>query len=87
MKLLEALQWRYAVKKMNGTKVPAEKLETIIEIGVYLDEYYVLYLEDFLESNIECYIDVNNSYENKAWDYYADFIDKILDDRNKIYRG
>lgn len=29
MKLLEALQWRYAVKKMNGTKVPAEKLEKI----------------------------------------------------------
>ncbi len=31
MKLLDALEWRYAVKKMNGTKIPAEKLNHIIE--------------------------------------------------------
>jgi len=31
MKLLDALQWRYAVKRMNGTKIPAETLETILE--------------------------------------------------------
>ena len=31
MKLVDALQWRYAVKKMNGTKIPAEKLNLIIE--------------------------------------------------------
>lgn len=31
MSLLETLKWRYATKRMNGTKVPAEKIESIIE--------------------------------------------------------
>ena len=52
MKLLDALQWRYAVKKMNGTKVPAEKLETIIEAtrlapsGYGLTPYSIIVVED-----------------------------------------
>ena len=52
MKLLEALQWRYAVKKMNGTKIPAEKLETIIEAtrlapsGFGLTPYSIIVVED-----------------------------------------
>jgi len=52
MKLLDALQWRYAVKKMNGTKVPAEKLETIIEAtrlapsGFGLTPYSIIVVED-----------------------------------------
>ena len=52
MKLLEALQWRYAVKKMNGTKVPAEKLDTIIEAtrlapsGFGLTPYSIIVVED-----------------------------------------
>ena len=52
MKLLDALQWRYAVKKMNGTKVPAEKLETIIEAtrlapsGFGLTPYSIIVIED-----------------------------------------
>lgn len=31
MKLLEDLNWRYAAKKMNGTVVPKEKLDYILE--------------------------------------------------------
>ncbi|RYF76321.1 MAG: NAD(P)H-dependent oxidoreductase [Cytophagaceae bacterium] len=31
MDLLEAMNWRYAAKKMNGKTVPAEKLDTILE--------------------------------------------------------
>ena len=31
MNLLEALNWRYAVKRMNGETVPAEKIENILE--------------------------------------------------------
>lgn len=31
MKLLEQLKWRYAVKRMTGTKIPAEKLQNILE--------------------------------------------------------
>jgi len=31
MSLIEALNWRYATKKMNGTKVPQEKVDQIVE--------------------------------------------------------
>lgn len=31
MNLIEALNWRYAAKRMNGEKVPAEKVERILE--------------------------------------------------------
>ena len=31
MKLIDALNWRYAAKRMTGQKVPAEKLEAILE--------------------------------------------------------
>ncbi len=31
MSLLEALNWRYATKKMNGQQVPQEKVDQILE--------------------------------------------------------
>jgi nitroreductase/dihydropteridine reductase len=31
MELLEKLNWRYATKAMNGTKVEQKKIDTIIE--------------------------------------------------------
>jgi nitroreductase/dihydropteridine reductase len=31
MELINALNWRYAVKRMNGQKVPAEKINNILE--------------------------------------------------------
>ena len=31
MELLQAMNWRYAAKKMNGQKLPTEKLDTILE--------------------------------------------------------
>lgn len=31
MKLIEALNWRYAAKRMNGEKVPQQKIENILE--------------------------------------------------------
>jgi len=52
MSLLDSLKWRYAVKKMNGTTVPAEKLETIIEAtrlapsGFGLTPYSIIVVED-----------------------------------------
>jgi len=52
MSLLDSLKWRYAVKKMNGTKIPAEKLNTIIEAtrlapsGFGLTPYSVIVVED-----------------------------------------
>ena len=52
MKLLDALKWRYAVKKMNGTKVPADKLNTILEAtrlapsAFGLTPYTIIVVED-----------------------------------------
>lgn len=31
MNIIEAMQWRYATKRMNNTKIPQEKLETILD--------------------------------------------------------
>lgn len=31
MKLIDALNWRYATKRMNGQKVPQEKIDNILE--------------------------------------------------------
>jgi len=31
MNLIEQLNWRYAAKRMNGTKVPQEKVDRILE--------------------------------------------------------
>lgn len=31
MSLIQSLQWRYAAKKLNGEKVPQEKVDTILE--------------------------------------------------------
>ena len=31
MELLESLQWRYATKKMNGEKIPQDKLDRILQ--------------------------------------------------------
>ena len=52
MKLIEALEWRYAVKKMNGTKIPAEKLDNILEAtrlapsAFGLTPYSIIVVED-----------------------------------------
>ena len=52
MELLESLQWRYATKKMNGEKIPKDKLERILEAtrlapsSYGLTPYKVLVVED-----------------------------------------
>ena len=52
MELLESLQWRYATKKMNGEKVPKDKLERILEAtrlapsSYGLTPYKVIVVED-----------------------------------------
>ena len=52
MKLIEALEWRYAVKKMNGNKIPADKLNTIIDAtrlapsAFGLTPYTIIVVED-----------------------------------------
>ena len=52
MELLNALEWRYASKKMNGQQVPEEKLERILEAirlapsSMGLQPYTVLVITD-----------------------------------------
>jgi len=52
MELLHALEWRYASKKMNGKKIPDEKVEKILEAirlapsSIGLQPYSVIVITD-----------------------------------------
>ncbi|RDC66533.1 nitroreductase family protein [Adhaeribacter pallidiroseus] len=52
MSLIQALNWRYATKRMNGEKVPPEKINTILEAtrlsasSMGLQPYTILVIED-----------------------------------------
>jgi nitroreductase / dihydropteridine reductase len=52
MSLINALNWRYAAKRMNGQKVPAEKINNILEAtrlsasSMGLQPYTILVVED-----------------------------------------
>jgi len=52
MSVLTNLKWRYATKRMNGQKVPAEKLENILETiqlaptSIGMQPFTVLVIED-----------------------------------------
>lgn len=52
MNLIESLQWRYATKKMNGEKIPQDKLERILQAtrlapsSYGLTPYHVIVVED-----------------------------------------
>jgi len=52
MSLIQALEWRYAAKRMNGQKVPQEKINTILEAirlaasSMGLQPYNILVVED-----------------------------------------
>ncbi|MBD1395708.1 NAD(P)H-dependent oxidoreductase [Pontibacter sp. JH31] len=52
MNILESLEWRYASKRMNGQRVPSDKVERILEAirlapsSMGLQPYTVLVIED-----------------------------------------
>ena len=52
MELIKSLEWRYATKKMNGDKIPQDKLERILEAtrlapsSYGLTPYQVIVVED-----------------------------------------
>lgn len=52
MDLIKSLEWRYASKRMNGQRVPEEKIDTILEAirlapsSMGLQPYTVLLIED-----------------------------------------
>ncbi|MGI4865320.1 MAG: nitroreductase family protein [Janthinobacterium lividum] len=86
MSLLEDLQWRYATKKMNGAKVPQEKLAYILEAARLapsssgLQQYKVILISDpaLLEKikglayNQSQITDCSHLLVFAAWDGYSD---------------
>lgn len=86
MSLLEDLQWRYATKKMNGAKVPQEKLDYILEAARMapsssgLQQYKVILISDkaLLEKikgiayNQSQITDCSHLLVFAAWDGYSD---------------
>lgn len=95
MSLLDDLQWRYATKKMNGTKVPQEKIDYILEAARMapsssgLQQYKVIVISDkaLLEKvqgvayNQSQITDCSHLLVFVAWDGYSDArISKVFND-------
>jgi nitroreductase len=82
MELLDALQWRYASKKMNGKPVPEEKIERILEAirlapsSMGLQPYTVLVIKDAalkkqilpIANNQQQIVDASHLLVFAAWD-------------------
>jgi len=86
MSLLKDLEWRYATKKMNGQKIPQEKLDYILEVARMapsssgLQQYKVIVISDkaLLERiRLVAYdqsqiTDCSHLLVFAAWDSYSD---------------
>lgn len=86
MSLLDDLHWRYATKKMNGTKVPQEKLDYILEAARMapsssgLQPYKIIVISDkallekikLISWNQSQITDCSHLLVFAAWDKYSD---------------
>jgi len=86
MALLDDLQWRYATKKMNGDKIPEEKLNYILEAARLapsssgLQQYKIIVISDRallekikkLANNQSQVTDCSHLLVFAAWDGYSD---------------
>jgi len=101
MKLIDSLNWRYATKKMNGQKVPQEKLDYILEAirlspsssGLQPYEIIVISNQEVLEKikpiawNQSQITDCSHLLVFAAWDSYSlEKISKVFD-RTVAERG
>jgi len=99
MELLDKLNWRYAVKAMNGEKVPQEKIDNIIEAislsptssGLQPFEIIVITNQELKEKirpiswNQSVITDCSHLIVFAAWDTYtADRINKMFDLTNTV---
>ena len=91
MEFSDALQWRYASKKMNGQKLPAEKLEKILEAirfspsSAGLQPYKVIVISDhLLKAKIHELAapqpQVLESSQLLVFAYYANITETMVDD-------
>ena len=93
MELLNALEWRYASKKMNGRKVPEDKVEKILEAirlapsSIGLQPYSVIVITDAnlrkqilpIANNQQQIIDSSHLLVFAAWDKItADRVDDFI---------
>lgn len=60
------------------------ELRKMIEIGLFLKKYYPGKVKEYLESCLDDYMDVNDDYENTAYDIHAQKVDEILDEKNEL---
>ncbi|CAM3065394.1 NAD(P)H-dependent oxidoreductase [Flavobacterium frigoris] len=99
MELLDKLNWRYAAKAMNGTKVSQEKIDNIIEAislaptssGLQPFEVIVITNQELKEKirpiswNQSVVTDCSHLFVFAAWDTYtAERINKMFDLTNTI---
>ncbi|GAF03846.1 NAD(P)H-dependent oxidoreductase [Saccharicrinis fermentans] len=99
MDLLERLQWRYATKKMNGTQVPQEKIDRILEAarlaptssGLQPYEIFVVTNQEIKEKikpvawDQEQITDCSHLLVFAAWDNYTEErINHMFDLTNEI---
>ena len=99
MELLDKLNWRYATKAMNGQKIPADKLENIIEAislaptssGLQPFEVFVITNQEVKEKikpiawNQSVITDCSHLLVFAAWDTYTvDRINKMFDLVNTV---
>lgn len=99
MELLDKLNWRYAVKAMNGQTVPQEKVDNIIEAislaptssGLQPFEVFVITNQEVKEKikpiawNQSVITDCSHLLVFAAWDTYtADRINKMFDLTNTV---
>lgn len=101
MSILENLNWRYATKKMNGTVVPQEKLETILEAtrlapsssGLQPYEVIVISNKELLEKikpvayGQSQITDCSHLLVFAAWDTYTEARINEVFDRNNSERN
>lgn len=99
MELLEKLNWRYATKAMNGTKVAQNKIDTIIEAasiaptssGLQPFEIMVITNQEIKEKiraigwDQSVITDCSHLLVFAAWDTYtAERINKVFDHTNTV---
>ena len=81
MNLIEKLNWRYAVKRMNGTKVPQEKVESILEairlaptsLGLQAFKVFVQVTQNWLSIKFDEYIQLIATTRNTTVEGLNDF--------------
>jgi hypothetical protein len=60
-------------------------LNEMVEIILFIRKHFPGYLRDYLDNIIGSYVEMNNDYEDTAYDIYAEDIEKKLDLQNETY--